>query len=218
MIEKAARKTKAGKPTATRPVEQDRTSGPRAQAVSAMESSRPPVGHPDYEFPKEVHNLLVAAQTGHIQLSSMADTKASILMGATFVVFGMAVSQITEGKHSLTVFLLAGFSFLATVFSVLAVRPKLMKPSGIVQTNTNLVFFGAFSGIPEEEYIDRIIAILRSEESTYRVMARDLYQNGWVLQAKKYRYLSYAYNTFLIGIGATLLAFLAEFVGRMLPG
>lgn len=187
------------------------------QTPADMVSSRPPVGHPDYEFPKEVHNLLVAAQTGHIQLSAMADTKASILMGATFVVFGMTITQITEGKTVLSMFLLAGFSFLATVFSVLAVRPKLMRPTNVVQTNTNLVFFGAFSGIPEEEYIDRIIGVLRSEESAYRVMARDLYQNGKVLQFKKYRYLSYAYNTFLIGIGATLVAFLGEVLIAALP-
>ena len=175
-------------------------------------STRPPVGHPDYEFPKEVHNLLVTAQSGHLALSEMADSKASILMGATFVVFTLAIGEISSNRATAPLLILAGFSFLATVLSVLALRPKLMKPTAVVGPKSNLVFFGAFAGIPEEEYIDRMIEILRSEEATYRVMARDLYQNGRVLQFKKYRYLSYAYTAFLVGIVATFAAFLVDLI------
>ncbi len=182
---------------------------PRAKPVV---STRPPVGHPDYEFPKEVHNLLVTAQSGHIALSEMADSKASILMGATFVVFTLAINQITSNQATLPLLILTSFSFLATLFSVLALRPKVMKPPTTIGPNTNVVFFGSFSGIPEEAYIDHIIDTLRSEEATYRVMARDLYQNGRVLQFKKYRYLSYAYAAFLVGLVGTFGAFLIELI------
>jgi len=41
-------------------------------------------------------------------------------------------------------------------------------------------------------------------------MARDLHQNGVILQLHKYRYLRYAYRTFLVGIVATAVAFVAE--------
>lgn len=187
-------------------------------AKKAAVSSRPPVGHPDYEFPKEVHNLLVTAQSGHIALSEMADTKASILMGATFVVFTLSIGEITSDNATAPLLILAAFSFLATVLSVLALRPKLLKPPTKIGPNTNVVFFGSFSGIPEDEYIDHMIEVLRSEEETYRVMARDLYQNGRVLQFKKYRYLSYAYSVFLVGIVATFAAFLIDMVGRALAG
>lgn len=175
-------------------------------------SARPPVGHPDYEFPKEVHNLLVTAQSGHIALSEMADSKASILMGATFVVFTLAINEITSSRATVPLLILASFSFLATLFSVLALRPKIMKPPSTIGPNTNVVFFGAFSGIPEDDYVDHIIDTLRSEEATYRVMARDLYQNGRVLQFKKYRYLSFAYAAFLAGLVGTFGAFLFDLV------
>ena len=52
------------------------------------------------------------------------------------------------------------------------------------------------------------------EEAVYRAMARDLYQNGCVLYAKKYRYLSYAYATFLVGFGSTLVALVWELSQR----
>lgn len=182
-----------------------------ARAKPAV-STRPQVGHPDYEFPKEVHNLLVTAQQGHITLSEMADTKASILMGATFVVFTLAIGELSTNQVTLPLLILAGFSFLATVLSILALRPKLMKPPTQIGPQTNIVFFGSFSGIPEEDYIDHVITVLRSEEDTYRVMARDLYQNGRVLQFKKYRYLSYAYSAFLVGLFATAATFLIELI------
>lgn len=192
---------------------------PRAKAAAARKvetpepvSTRPPVGHPDYEFPKEVHNLLVTAQSGHVALSAMADSKASILMGATFVVFSLAMGQITSSKPTISLLLLASFAFVSTVLSVLAIRPKLLVPPKVVGPKTNLLFFGSFSGLDEDAYIDHIISVLRSEESAYRTMARDLYQNGRVLQYKKYRYLSYAYSTFLVGLGLTAVAFVVELV------
>jgi hypothetical protein len=41
-------------------------------------------------------------------------------------------------------------------------------------------------------------------------MARDIYQNGLVLERKKYRMLGYAYRIFLAGLTASFIAFLIE--------
>jgi hypothetical protein len=183
---------------------------PAPPTPAAMLSTRPPVGHPDYEFPKEVHNLLVVAQQNHVALSEMADSKASILMGATFVVFTLTIGEIMQHKATASLLLLAGFSFAATILSVLAVRPNMRKPPATRTPGLNMLFFGSFAGQPEEKYIDDIIEILRSEEDTYRAMARDLYQNGKFLYRNKYRHLSHAYSVFLIGLMATLIAFIAE--------
>lgn len=169
-----------------------------------------PVDDVPFVFPQEAHNILTNAQQGHITLSEMADTKASILMGATFVVFTLAIDHMTSNTPTLPLMILTVFSFLATILSVMALRPKILKPPTTIQPNTNIVFFGSFSGIPEEQYISHVVDIMRSEEATYRAMARDLYQNGQVLQRKKYRYLSYAYSSFLVGIVATFAVFLIE--------
>ncbi|MDT9598576.1 Pycsar system effector family protein [Sphingosinicella rhizophila] len=177
-------------------------------------SSKPPIGHPDYEFPKEVHNLLVVAQTTHVELSSMADSKASILMGAAYVVFSLTLGEITSNKATVPMLVLFGFSFAATVLSVIAIRPKIMKPSKKSDARTNFLFFGSFANIGEEEYIDHVIDTLRTEESAYRAMARDLYQNGRVLNQRKYKYLSHSYAVFLIGIVATMIAFLWEYLAK----
>ena len=43
------------------------------------------------------------------------------------------------------------------------------------------------------------LAQLGSDDSIYRTMARDIYQNGTVLAHKKYRMLGWAYRLFLVG-------------------
>jgi hypothetical protein len=162
----------------------------------------------DYEFPKEVHNMLVSAQAAHVQLSAMADSKASILMGASFVVFSLTLGQMQADAISPALLVLGAFSFAATVLSVLAVLPEI---GGKTKSGkANMLFFGNFSRIAEQEYVDTVVGAMRSEETAYRMMARDLHQNGSVLQRHKYRYLAYAYRTFLVGIVATAAAFVGE--------
>ncbi|HKT16177.1 MAG TPA: Pycsar system effector family protein [Allosphingosinicella sp.] len=160
-----------------------------------------------YEFPKEVHNMLVSAQATHVQFSAMADSKASILMGATFVVFSLTIGQMSSNSISLPLLLLGGFSFAATVLSVLAILPSI---GGFKAGAPNLLFFGVFSRMKEDEFIDTVVGAMRSEEQVYRMMARDVYQNGVVTQRHKFRYLNYAYRTFLVGLIATLIGFVAQ--------
>jgi hypothetical protein len=168
-----------------------------------------PHDDPDYEFPKEVHNMLCAANAAHVQLSAMADTKASILMGATFVVFTLTIGQMSSQTllASPSLIILGVFSFVATVLSVMAVMPKIKTPKG---RHPNYLFFGVFSTISDKEFSDMLIDTMRNEEATYRMMIRDLYQNGMVLQKKKYYYLTRAYQAFLAGIILTLFAFMVQ--------
>ncbi len=162
----------------------------------------------DFEFPKEVHNMLVAAQAAHVQFSAMADAKASILMGASFVVFSLTLGNMQANAISLPMLLLGAFSFAATVLSVMTVLPEFGGKSKAGKPN--VLFFGVFSRMDEQEFVDTLVGAMRSEERAYRMMARDLYQNGAVLRRHKYRYLTYAYRTFLVGIVATAAAFIGE--------
>ena len=104
---------------------------------------------------------------------------------------------------------LAVSAFLSALCAIAAVLPSFRPPP----RNTgreNVLFFGVFSQLSEEEYADRVLAMLRSDETVFRTMLRDTYQNGVVLQNKKYRFLGYAYRIFLAGLTLTLITFLFE--------
>lgn len=169
-------------------------------------------------FPPNAVHLVRTSQQITMQLSQMADQKASILMGATFVVFTLAIGQARSGGGALAMPLtiLATFSFLSALLAVSAVLPRVGKAPPVVyrdgKDHSNILFFGRFAQMEEDEFIDAVKARLWSEEDLYETMLRDTYQNGIVLARRKYRYLAYAYRLFVVGLTLTFLAFGAEMV------
>lgn len=160
-----------------------------------------------YNYPVDAIHLLRTTQQHHVQLSLMADHKANMLIGATFVVFSLAVGRNAE--PTLAMLVLGMFSFVAAVLAALAVMPMTsMRPA----LKPNWLFFGAFSKVSEEEFVEKIITNqISSSENVHRAMLRDIYQMGMVLDRKKYRYLNWAYRVFLVGITLTFLVFVLEY-------
>ena len=158
--------------------------------------------------PQAIH-LLRTSMLANLTLSQMADQKASLVMGAAFVVFTLVVGQATRGYSSIALVLLGAFAFASACFAVAAVLPRFSnKP--IADTDPNILFFGVFSGMPEEEFADRVIEKLNDDEDIFRLMLRDIYQNGQVLQRRKYRLLGWSYRIFIAGLSLSLVLFLYE--------
>jgi len=158
-------------------------------------------------FSANAIHLVRTAQQINVSLSQMADQKASILMGATFVVFTISVGQARNGSFSLALVVLAFFSFVSAMLAVFAVLPSV---KGKAAANPNLLFFGVFTQMSETEFADAVLDELRADETVFRTMLRDIYQNGQVLQHKKYKYLGRAYRTFLLGLVLTFLSFVGQ--------
>jgi hypothetical protein len=160
-------------------------------------------------FPANAIHLVRTTQQIHVQLSAMADQKASILMGATFVIFTITIGQARSASAPLPLLILGASAFFSAVCAVLAILPAThYKRGGTI----NLLFFGSFTQLSEEEYLDRVVDGLTSDEDIFRTMARDIYQNGLVLERKKYRLLGYAYRIFLLGLTASFGAFIAQYL------
>jgi hypothetical protein len=163
--------------------------------------------HGNRHYAPDAIHLMRTAQQMQLQLSQMADQKASILMGATFVVFTITVNQAVKGDVSPAVLTLGAFAFISAILAILAVLPAVKAPK---DAPLNLMFFGSFTQLGEEEFVDRITGDLDDQDHIFRMMARDMYQNGAVLQRKKYRFLAFAYRAFLIGLIATVAVFALE--------
>lgn len=159
-------------------------------------------------FPPNMVNVLRTAQQIHLGLSQMADHKANMLLAATFVVFTITIGQVRQVAHPLPLLLLGAGAFFSAIFAVLAVLPATHFKTG---GRLNLLFFGSFSQLQEADFLDRIITELEDEETAFTMMARDLYQNGIVLERKKYRLLGYGYRVFLAGLVASCIAFVIEY-------
>lgn len=165
-------------------------------------------------FPPNAIHLVRTTQQINVNLSQMADQKASILMGATFVVFTISVGQASRDGLSVALLVLIAFAFLSAMLAVFAIMPAVRpKKNG----SRNILFFGYFTSMSEEDYVGEVLDSLESDEKIYRTMLRDVYQNGQILQNKKYKFLGHAYRVFLGGLVLTLLCFTLEKFGMLGP-
>ena len=161
-------------------------------------------------FSQNAIHLVRTSQQINLALSQMADQKASILMGATFVVFSIAVGQASSGILPVSLTVLAIFAFASAVCAVMAILPSTKGKQQRADSRRNDLFFGVFTQEPEDEWIERILTKLETDEGVYRAVLRDVYQNGQVMARKKYRFLGYAYRLFIMGLCTTVVVFLFE--------
>lgn len=161
------------------------------------------------KFSNHAIHLVRTAQVQTLSLSSMADNKASILIGATFVVFSMSITNLFGGGATLAVMTLAATAFVSSLFAVLSVIPSVPKaPEN--KRDFNYLFFGHYVSLDTDEWIDELLDKFETDEALFRTMLVDVHQGGQVLAAKKYKYLNYAYRSFVWGVFLTWIVFAYE--------
>ena len=153
--------------------------------------------------------FLRVVQQHHIQLSSMADFKANVLLGASFLVLTGALREVHDGKVTLALVMLMLTCFVAATLVLLAMLPVTKSGPAF---SPNLLFFGVFAAMPEEDYQVKMQALLNDEALLYQAMIRDIHQLGRVLGTKKYKRLGQAYQVFFCGLMASAVAFVAQLV------
>ena len=182
-----------------------------AATRAANDGESPAAAAPRREATYSNHaiHLMRTAQMSTLKLSQMADQKASILLGATFLVFSLSVSRALTGQMPVSLMILASFSFASSLCAVMAVLPKVGRPDGKTK-NRNLLFFGHYTWMDEDEWTEDLLERLETDRTVFETMAHDMYQNGQVLAGKKYRFLALAYKVFMFGLFVTLAVFAVE--------
>lgn len=177
-----------------------------------MSGAASPPARPSYAT-DSVH-LLRTAQQMQYQLSQMADQKANMVLAAAFVIFTVTISQAHNLARPAPLLVLGAAAFAAAFLAILAVLPAVKVPPR-PEGPANLLFFGSFTQLSEDDFIERILTVIGEPRTVYEAFAHDIYQNGRVLAFKKYRYLGYAYRILAGGLVLSLLVFLAPYA---LPG
>jgi len=141
-------------------------------------------------------------QTHHVQLSVMADMKASILITVSSIVATIALSRANEPRLRPALLTLAVACLISLLLAMIAVLPTFAKRRG----TRNLLFFGHFADMTEDEYMQAIEQITQSDDLLYEAAVRDIHSLGTYLHRKKYRFLRLAYIALIAGfVMATLV-------------
>ena len=146
--------------------------------------------------------ILRTAQQHHVALSTMADTKANIIITVSSIVLTLSMGKVEQPDLRLSVIVLTVFTLLALLLAILAVLPK-YRPLKLMTTelpvNFNLLFFGHFAELPRERYMAEIARTMKPDGSIYAAMAHDIYSLGSYLAHHKYPYLRGSYLSFITG-------------------
>jgi len=148
-------------------------------------------------------NLLRSAQQHHVALSSMADTKANIIITVSSIVLTLCIGRLGDPELRVSAIVLAAFTMVAQLLAILAVLPKYRPPrldaGGALPKGFNLMFFGHFASLSRERYLEEMARVLTPDGSPYATWVNDVYSIGIYLARHKYRYLRYSYLFFLAG-------------------
>ena len=154
----------------------------------------------------DVIHVLRSAQAHHVSLSSNADQKANIVLGS-YLVFLTVTQSLMEGHSELSIpitVLMIGYS-IAAVFSLLVITPRFRDRKPVKGKPANLLFFGSFNGLSQDQYVEMLEAHTRNDAAARRLFMKDIYQIGRVLN-KKYQNLRHSYTCLAGGIIAALIA------------
>lgn len=148
-----------------------------------------------------VDNLLRTIQQHHVQLSLMADTKASILITISSIVLTIALSRSGDAQFRSALLTLAAASLFSLLLAVIAILPTFRAASSRPgpQAGRNLLFFGHFATMSEDEFMSEIEKMLLDEALLYETAVRDIHSLGVYLYRKKYRFLRFAYVSLITG-------------------
>ncbi|MFY0253562.1 Pycsar system effector family protein [Chitinophaga sp. 30R24] len=163
-----------------------------------------------------VETMFRTTSTNHIRLSSMADSKAHIMISVNSIIISVILSVLVRRLEDYPNMMVPSLIFLTTavltvIFSVLATRPNvtsgLFTRTDIEKKDANLLFFGNFYKMHEEEYEWGMKQMMNDADFLYSSMTRDIYHLGVVL-GHKYKLLRISYNIFMFGLIISVIAFL----------
>jgi len=159
--------------------------------------------------------LLRQTRAHHVQLSSMADVKANMLLTMSSIVVTLAAPQVMKAGSQLPLVVLIIACLITIMLAAYAVMPKMPFRAGgphpapdPQSPGFNLLFFGDFTQLDYPQFEAAMEAMLNDPSRAYEVQVREIYTLGSFLAKTKYHYLRLAYVTFITGIVASALTLL----------
>lgn len=162
---------------------------------------------------KSAQTQLKTALRNHIDLSSIADNKANMMLSinAMILTIGLPLLINITSQYPNMVFpilLLSLVSIISMIFATLATRPISMKGltnlTDIPQRKSNLFFFGNFYKMKFDDFDAGIKQVIADDELLDNSITRDLFFLGKAL-GKKYDHLRLCYNIFMYGLAITMI-------------
>lgn len=158
----------------------------------------------------------------HINLSSIADAKANMMISLNTIIMSVIITVVGSGfafggglfqsvRFTAPITILLIGSLIAVIFAVISARPEVTKKEVNLQkiknNQSSVLFFGNFSKLKLRNFLSNMQELKADRDLLYDNMSIDIYYLGQVL-TRKYRLLRYSYTIFISGLTLAVISFL----------
>lgn len=167
------------------------------------------------EGSRGIETMFRTTMSSHLQLSSMADNKANLMISINSIIVSIIISSFLKNMDDMPNLLiptglLTSLCLLTITFALLATRPRIRSrrdTAGLTDdTKVDLLFFGSFSQLTPDAYKTGVKTLMADPNLLYDTMIDNLYQQGQVLE-RKYKLLKISYNLFLFGFPLVVISY-----------
>lgn len=164
---------------------------------------------------KSAQMMFKTALRNHIDLTSIADNKANIMLSINALIITISLPLLASNIRDTPALMIPTSILLATciasiIFATLATRP--IKTKGLTSVRnieggaTNLFFYGNFYRMNFRDYKYGLKVVLSDNKKLDDSIMSDLFYLGKAL-GNKFNQLRACYTTFMVGITLTVVAF-----------
>ena len=155
---------------------------------------------------KSIETFFRNTLRSNLELTSLADTKASILISVNGFILTVIITA--SGLQAMQDNMIYAFismiitSVLSILFAVLSILPRYKKeivPKKYLEDYKSALYFQDISAQSPEEYVSNVKSILQNNDMTRTHIIRHLYMLGSEL-CKKHHWLRWAYMIFIFGL------------------
>jgi len=174
-----------------------------------------------------VETMYRSAYRNHINLSSIADNKANMMISINTIIMSLIIAVIGSVftftgseliKHlrfTIPIGILLICCLVSAIFAILSARPKVtnrpLDMEAVKNRKTSLLFFGNFVNLSLPDFINGMRDLKEDNELLYDNMSVDIYYLGKVL-TRKYGLLRSSYDIFMVGLTLSVVVFMIMFV------
>jgi hypothetical protein len=164
---------------------------------------------------RSIETMFRTTLSNHIQLSSMADQKAGLMVSTNSIIISIMVTfLVQEFSSNPKLFIPTGLMvvvcLLTITFALLSTRPNVKSKAQRLATDKSkldLLFFGDYMALSLEEYREAMKEMMDKDKRLHNAMIENIYAQGKVME-RKYRLLKISYSIFIIGFPLVLLCYL----------
>lgn len=178
-------------------------------------------------FGRGIDTLYRTTYRNHINLSSIADGKANMMISINTIILSVIVTFTGTGfsfsgsysiehlRYILPIFILLFGCLCSVVFAIISARPNVTQQETgkeeIKERTSSILYFGNFVNVKLTNFLDNLNLMKKDQNLLYDNMAIDVYYLGKVLK-NKYRLIHISYTIFMSGLVLSVLAFTFIFI------